>query len=285
MNTLANPPWDGCIVKIGGAAGVDVDGAARDAANVVRSGKALVLVHGASAATDRLATALGHPPRFVTSPSGHQSRRTDWRALEAFIMASSAQNRRIVSRLQSLGVNAIGLSGLDGALIEATRKDVLRVVEDGRVCVLRDDWSGKVRRVNAELLRSLCAAGYTPVVAPLGLGEKGEPLNVDGDRVAASIAAALRAEVLVLLTGVPGILREFPDEATLVRHVPPSEVEDALALVGGRMKKKVLAAREALDGGVRRVVIGTSRGASPLQRALEGRGTVLGEPLERVYAQ
>ena len=91
--------------------------------------------------------------------------------------------------------------------------------------------------------------------------------------------------VAVLLTGVPGILREFPDEATLVRHVPPSEVEDALALVGGRMKKKVLAAREALDGGVRRVVIGTSRGASPLQRALEGRGTVLGEPLERVYAQ
>jgi acetylglutamate/LysW-gamma-L-alpha-aminoadipate kinase len=273
------------VVKIGGAEGVDIDGATRDAARVVRSGRPLVMVHGASAATDRLANALGHPPRFVTSPSGHQSRRTDWRALEHFIMASSAQNRRIVSRLQSLGVNAIGLSGLDGALIEATRKDAIRVVEDGRVCVLRDDWSGKIRRVNGDLLRSLCAMGYTPVIAPLGLGERGEPLNVDGDRVAASTAAALRAEVLVLLTGVAGILREFPDEATLVRHVPPAELEGALALVGGRMKKKVLAAREALEGGVRRVVIATSRGAAPLRRALDGHGTVLGEPLERAYAQ
>jgi len=261
------------VVKIGGAANVDVDAACADVAALVREGERLVLVHGGSDAATRLGEALGHPPRFVTSPSGHTSRLTDERTLEIFVMATAALNRRIVSGLQARGVDAFGLSGIDGRALRARRKEAIRVVEDGRVRLVRDDWTGTPESANAVLLGSLLDAGHTPVLAPIGMGAGGEALNVDGDRAAALVAAALRARSLVLLTAVPGLLRAFPDEGSLVRRLAADEIEDAIEWAGGRMKKKVLAAREALAGGVERVVIAGSGGSRPLRDALDGGGT------------
>jgi len=264
------------VIKIGGAANVDVSATCRDVATLALEGRRLVLVHGGSGDTNRLAEELGHPPRFVTSPSGHTSRLTDRRTLEIFIMATAALNRRIVSELQALGVNAVGLSGLDGRLLEAERKAAIRVVENGRVRIVRDDWTGKPNKVNTGLLRMLSEAGYLPVIAPVAISPAGEPLNIDGDRGAALIASELQADTLVLLTGVPGVLRDFPDESTLIPHITVAELPDATAAVEGRMKKKLLGAREALDAGVQRVVIAGSSGDSPVRSALRGGGTVIG---------
>jgi acetylglutamate/LysW-gamma-L-alpha-aminoadipate kinase len=267
------------VIKMGGAAGVSGEHLAADVAELVRAGRRLVLVHGGSDETNRLAAELGHPPRFVTSVSGHTSRLTDRRTLEIFLMATALVNRTLVERLQGLGVNALGLSGIDGRLLEGTRKEAIRVVENGRQRVVRDDWTGKPERVNTALLATLCDAGYVPVVAPLAVSAKGEPLNVDGDRAAALVASALGAETLVVLTNVPGVLRAFPDEASLIPHVPASALEDVTGLAEGRMKKKLLGASEALAGGVRRVVIADGRREAPLSAALAGQGTVIGEAL------
>jgi len=264
------------VIKIGGAANVDVSATCRDVAVLVGEGRRLVLVHGGSGDTNRLAEELGHPPRFVTSPSGHTSRLTDRRTLEIFIMATAALNRRIVAELQGLGVNAVGLSGLDGRLLEAERKAAIRVVENGRVRIVRDDWTGKPNRVNSGLLRMLSEAGYLPVIAPVAISAVGEPLNIDGDRGAALIASELRVDTLALLTGVPGVLRDFPDESTLIPHISLAELAGATEAVEGRMKKKLLGAREALDAGVRRVVIAGTSGDSPVRSALDGVGTVIG---------
>jgi acetylglutamate/LysW-gamma-L-alpha-aminoadipate kinase len=269
------------VIKIGGAADVDVDAVCADVARIAATGRPLVVVHGGSADATRLGEELGHPPRFVTSPSGHTSRLTDRRTLEIYVMATAALNRRIVASLQAAGARAVGLSGLDGGLLRATRKDSIRVVEDGRVRIVRDDWTGRPVEVNRHLLETLVDASYLPVIAPLGLSERNEPLNVDGDRAAAMIAGRLRASVLALLTAVPGVLRAFPDESTLIRHVRRGALDEVLALAGGRMKKKVLGAREALDMGVRSVVIGASRGDAPVSAALAGAGTVFGAPLAR----
>jgi acetylglutamate/LysW-gamma-L-alpha-aminoadipate kinase len=264
------------VVKVGGGAGIAYDTLCNDLAALTRAGQRFVLVHGGSHETNTLAERLGHPPRFVTSPSGYTSRYTDRVTLELFLMATAGKvNKLIVERLQHVGVNAIGLSGLDGRILQGQRKAVIRIVEDGKQKILRDDWTGTVEQVNTDLLRLLLDAGLLPVIAPIAVSTIGEALNVDGDRAAAAIAAALGADTLVLLTNVPGLLRVFPDESTLVRHIPRADVEAYLPLAQGRMKKKILGASEALNQGVGRVILGDARVSEPVSRALAGEGTVI----------
>ena len=264
------------VVKMGGAEGIDMQALCGDVATLVQGGQRMVLVHGGSHETNVLSTKLGHPPRFVTSVSGHQSRYTDRETLEIFAMVVAGKvNKRLVECLQGVGVNAIGLSGVDGRLLEGRRKSVLKIVEEGRTLLLRDEWSGVVERVNVSLLTCLLEQGYTPVIAPLAVSYEGEMLNVDGDRAAAALAGALGAETLVLLSNAPGLLAHFPDENSLIPQIGRDELEARAACAEGRMKKKVLGASEALAGGVGRVVIADGRVQAPVSRALAGHGTVI----------
>lgn len=264
------------VIKVGGGEGIDYDALCADLATQWQAGERPILVHGGSHETNVLAERLGHPPRFVSSPSGYTSRYTDRQTLEIFMMVYSGKiNKLLVERLQRQGVNAIGLSGLDGRILEGTRKATIRIIEDGKQKVLRDDWTGTVEKVNAGLLRLLLENGYLPVVAPLAASSAGEAINVDGDRAAAAVAAALHAETLLLLSNVPGLLRDFPDENTLIRHIARASIEEFLPVAQGRMKKKVLGAAEALQAGVGRVIMGDARVAQPLGHALAGNGTVI----------
>lgn len=264
------------VIKVGGGQGIDYDALCADLAELYQAGQRPVLVHGGSHETNLLAGRLGHPPRFVTSPSGFTSRYTDRTTLEIFMMAYAGKmNKTIVERLQRLGVNAVGLSGLDGRVLEGTRKAVIRIVEDGKQKVLRDDWTGTIERVNAGLLALLLDRGFLPVIAPLAASTAGEALNVDGDRAAAAIAVALRAETLLLLSNVPGLLRHFPDEASLIPRIPRADVETYLEVAQGRMKKKVLGAAEAVAEGVGQVILGDARVPHPISRALAGHGTIV----------
>ncbi len=244
------------VIKAGGSAGVDRDSVADLVADVSRSDE-IVLVHGASAETDKLQAALGHPVETVISPSGHQSRRTDRRTLEIFAMAAlGVENFLYTEKLQARGIDAFGLSGLSGRLLVAKRK-VVRAVQDGKTVLLRDDFTGTVEVVNVPLLRQLMGPGRVPVVAPLALSTESEAVNVDGDRVAARIAVAIEADALLILTNVPGLLRDVRDPGSLV---PDVTLDEAERLAMGRMKKKILAAREAIEGGVGEVVIRSAAG-------------------------
>jgi len=235
-------------------------------------------VHGGSGETNAISEQLGHPPQFVTSPSGYTSRYTDRTTLEIFAMVTAGKiNTLLVERLQKLGVNAFGLTGLDGRLMVAKRKDAIRVIDPttGKQRMLRDDYTGKIETVNSALLHLLLDAGYTPVIAPLALSTEGEALNVDADRAAAMVAGAVAAEQLILLSNVPGLLRKFPDESTLIRHIDRDKVEQNLEFAEGRMKKKVLGASEALGLGVGQVIFADGRVEAPVANALAGNGTVI----------
>jgi acetylglutamate/LysW-gamma-L-alpha-aminoadipate kinase len=266
------------VIKLGGAAGVDAGAVLADVAGLAAEGRPVVLVHGTSAAADALAERAGVPVRRITSPSGHVSRYTDPETLELYVAAAAGQvNKALVAGLQGLGCNAVGLSGVDGRLLVARRKDAVRAVENGRQRIIRDDFTGQLEAVNGDLLRLLLAAGYTPVVAPLALGHGGERLNVDGDRAAALVAGALAASALILLSNVPGLLADFPDESSLVRRLPAEQLGRAEEMAQGRMKKKILAAREALAANVPAVILADSRCAGPIRAALAGEGTVIGD--------
>jgi acetylglutamate/LysW-gamma-L-alpha-aminoadipate kinase len=244
------------VIKAGGSKGVSRDAVADLVAEVARTDE-IVLVHGASAETDRLAKALGVPQEQITSPSGHVSRRTDRQTLEIFAMAAlGVENFHYVEKLQQRGIDALGLSGISGRLLVGKKKDV-RSVREGKTMILRDDYTGTVDAVNLPLLTQFIGPGRVPVIAPLALSTENEALNVDGDRVAARIAVAIDADALLILTNVPGLLRDIHDPSSLVAETTLAEAEQ---LAQGRMKKKILAAREALEAGVDEVVIRSATG-------------------------
>ena len=263
-------------VKVGGAAGIGFEELVQDVAQLWRNGTRMVLVHGGSNETNELSEKLGHPPRFVTSPSGYSSRYTDRRTVEIFTMACQGiVNASLVEQLQAAGVNCVGLSGMDGRILSARRKAAVRVVEDGRVKILRDDHTGTIESVNAALLESLISSGYLPVLGPPAISEDGLPLNVDADRAAAAVAAATGSEQLVILSNVPGLLSDFPDESSLIGEVPLGELDHFMQYAEGRMRKKLLGAAEAVRSGVRQVTLADARSRQPISRALAGNGTVI----------
>ncbi|MBI3241178.1 MAG: [LysW]-aminoadipate kinase [Chloroflexi bacterium] len=264
------------VVKMGGTTGVNVEAVMADIAVQVRAGQKMVVVHGGSGETNAISEQLGHPPRFVTSPSGFTSRYTDRATLEIFAMVTAGKiNTLLVEKLQKLCVNAFGLSGVDGRLMVAKRKDAIRIVENSKQRILRDDYTGKIEEVNSYLLLMLLDNGYTPVIAPLAISPEGDALNVDADRAAAMVAGAVAAEQLIILSNVPGLLRNFPDESSLIAHIDKAKVEQSLEFAEGRMKKKVLGASEALGLGVAKVVFADGRVETPVVNALAGKGTVI----------
>jgi [amino group carrier protein]-L-2-aminoadipate 6-kinase len=261
------------VVKIGGSNGVAISNIVREIAQCVADGQRIVVLHGGSDLTNTLSERLGHPVRMITSPGGMVSRYTDSETLSIYAMAVAGQiNTELVASLQQQGVNALGLAGVDGQLLHARRKSAVRsVMPDGRVQILRDDYTGQIDHVNDALLRQLLDVGYFPVIAPLALSRDGERLNVDGDRAASAVAIALHADALVIMTNVPGLLANPEDQATLIRTIPANRLADYMDYARGRMRKKLLAVQEALRNGIPRVCIGNNS----LLDVLDGAGTVI----------
>ena len=267
------------VIKVGGGEGIDYDGLCQDIARL----DDFILVHGGSGKLNEISEKLGHPPRFVTSVSGHESRFTDRQTLEMFNMIYAGyMNKMLVEKLQKLGVNAIGLTGMDGRLAVGRQKKALKIIENGKKQVLRGDHSGTIESVNTDLLSLLINQGYVPVLTPPAISDEGVAINVDGDRFAGQIAIAMNATKLLLLSNVPGLLKSIEDENSLIEQIPYDGIDSVISDVAkGRMKKKLLGAKEALDGGVGEVIISDARGGSPITHALSGKGTqVLQAPVQ-----
>ena len=266
------------VVKIGGANAVDPEGAVDDIATLVESGREVVVVHGGSTAVDETLERMDIEPTYVETPGGVTGRFTDAETMEVFSMVMAGKlNTELTTLCRNAGVDAVGLSGVDGGLLTGPRKSAVRVLEDGKKKIKRGDHSGKIESVNDDLLTSLLADGYTPVVSVPMLGEDDEwvAVNADADRSAAAIAGALGAD-LVLLTDVTGIYADPDDPDTLIESATtPAELDAVKDAAEGFMTKKVMAATEALDGGAPAVYIGDANRDAPVSSALDGTGTTI----------
>ena len=256
------------ILKLGGGAGVDHAAVLNNLASRVNNGEKWVLVHGCSDATNQLAEQVGYPAQTITSPNGHTSRYTDARTIEIFSAAAATVNQQMTATLASHAVKAVGLAG--PTIIYAARKKAIRAIRKGRQMVIRDDYSGKIKGINSEVLSALLDNGLLPVVAPLALGEDYERLNVDGDLVAANIANALDADSLIILSNVPGLLRDVEDMNSVIAQFRLGELATYEQYAAGRMKKKLIAAQTAE---AKRTILAGSTGDAPLDAALKGDGT------------
>ena len=262
------------VAKIGGARAVDPAGALADVASLVADGEQVVVVHGGATAVDDILEELGETPEYVETPSGVVGRFTDERTIEVFEMVLPGKlNTDLVAGLQAKGVNAVGLSGVDGALFSGPRKSVIRVVESGKKKIRRGDFSGTIEDVNADLLTTLLDGGYTPVVTVPMLADGTTPVNADADRAAAAVAGALDGR-LVSLTDVPGVLADPGDGSTLIGQASTeSDLADLEDAASGFMTRKVMAAIEALERGGEEVVVADANADNPITAALDGTGT------------
>ncbi len=263
------------VVKIGG----DVyqkglsSGLAEDIKNILEHEK-LVVVHGGGDEVTSIAQKLGKQQTFVTSPGGIRSRYTDEETVEILTMVMAGKiNKAIVRWLLSRGVNAVGLAGLDGGMLRAERKKKLVIIDErDRKRIIDGGYTGKIAKVNTGLLEMLVEKGYVPVVSPIALGEDYEFLNVDADRAAAQVAGALKADKVVFLTDVQGLLVKGEP----VKSLSMREAEELLPKIGAGMDKKVLASVEALKAGAKEAVISSGLIAEPVASALTHKsGTVI----------
>ena len=265
---------DVLLVKLGGG-DVDVDAVAEDLASL---GRPFVLLHGANKLRDELAQQLGRPPRVIESISGMTSVFSDDDAIDVLLAAyAGIRNKRIVEALRRRGVNAIGLTGLDGGLVEGEQNRGIRVEQDGRKLLLRDQ-SGKPRSVNGTLLRSLLADGYAPVLTVPIVGVDGAALNTENDEVLALLAAELGARDVVSLIEEVGLLEDPADPSSMVHEVDVADLETWETNVGGRMRRKIRALRNLFDAAGEpgpRFRMADGRSEAPVSGALAGAGTLI----------
>lgn len=237
------------VIKYGGSAMVDEklkDSFAQDVVLLNYVGINTVIVHGGGPQIGRTMEKMGKVPEFVAG-----MRVTDLETMEIVEMVLGGRvNKEIVALINKHGGKAVGLTGKDGRLIEARKTAARRYSEEkGGYEDLDIGQVGEVVRVNPEVLDALDAAEFIPIIAPVGVGELGESYNINADAVAGSVAAALHAEKLILLTDVPGVL---DTEKQLIPGLDQKIAEKLVeqGVISGGMIPKVKACFTALAGGV-----------------------------------
>lgn len=241
------------VVKYGGAAmaAADLkDAVMQDIALMKYVGMNPIVVHGGGPEVSAMSKRLGLESTFVDG-----LRVTDAATMEvAQMVLVGKTNREVVTHLGRHGIKAVGLSGQDGGLIRAT-KHLHRSVKTGEMVDL--GYVGDVAAIDVQVLESLTTAGFVPVIAPIGLGPGGAPYNINADTVAGAVAAALKAEKLVLLTDVEGVRADKDDPSSLMNRVTVEEIRSwtAQGKLEGGMIPKLQCCLEAMEGGVKRVHI------------------------------
>jgi acetylglutamate/LysW-gamma-L-alpha-aminoadipate kinase len=226
----------------------------------------VIIVHGGGKEVTKVCEQLGKEPKFVTSPSGIKSRYTDKETAEIFTMVMAGRiNKTIVQMLQKNGINAIGLSGVDAKVIQAERKKKLLIInEKGRKQAIDGGYTGKIKEINSNLIKTLLDQGLTPVISPIAISEESDFLNVDGDRAAAYVAGRVGTDKVLFITNVDGL---FMDDK-LVTKLTLAEAKEIRPKIGPGMEKKILASTEALDMGVKEALIANGQKENPISSAI-----------------
>ncbi|MEM1644453.1 MAG: [LysW]-aminoadipate/[LysW]-glutamate kinase [Ignisphaera sp.] len=261
------------VVKAGGRAlAQNVNNIVKDIAKISKN-EQVVFVHGGGDEVTDICKKLGIEPKFVVSPEGIRSRYTDEKELEVYVMVMGGKlNKTIVSKFVALNVNVIGISGADGPTLIAERKKKIVIVDErGRKRIIDGGYTGKIVRVEKDLITKLLSAGYVVVLSPIAVDIEGTLLNVDGDQAAYAIASALNANYLILLTDVEGVIID----GVVTKRLKISEVDNIIKNIGFGMNRKVMLAKKAIEEGVGKVIISSGLIENPITEALQGIGTVI----------
>lgn len=263
------------VVKIGGSilkSGFPYE-FKRDLKNLHEKNR-VVLVHGGGYLVTDTAKFMGREHKFIVSPNGMRSRYTDKETMEVYIMVMAGKiNKQLIAELNSSSIKAVGLSGADACMIKASRKKKLIIVDErGRKVAIDGGYTGKIEIVNADILNFLLDNKFLPVIAPIAIDDEYELLNVDSDRAAAYIAGALKADAMIMCTDVQGVILFDKKISRMDKYYAKENLEK----IGHGMKKKVYAALESLNLGLKEVIITSGLTKAPLTSAINHKaGTVI----------
>lgn len=260
------------IIKIGGGEEININGIMKDLSKLKEQ---FIIVHGANAFRDRLAEDLGRKKKVITSVSGYSSVFSDETAIDMIMMAyAGLRNKRIVELCQKNGINAIGLSGIDGKLIIGRRNKGIRVKEEGKLKIIRD-LSGKPKQINKKLLELLLKNNFVPVICIPIIDEDNFAINSENDDIVVVLQNTFKANKIIQLIDAPGFLAEKENPASLVKSINKDELKIIEEKVEGRMKRKILALRKLFENNTIKVIISDGRTKQPIKDALNGKGTVI----------
>jgi [amino group carrier protein]-L-2-aminoadipate 6-kinase len=254
------------VIKIGGSIVDGLHSSTISDLKKILEQEQVVFVHGGGKDVTVIGNKLGKEQKFIVSPGGVKSRYTDKETAEIYTMVMSGKiNKTIIRLLLNNGINAVGISGIDGSTIQALRKKKLLVVNDkGRKMIIDGGYTGKINKINTLLIKKLLEGNFVPVISPIALSEETEFLNIDGDRAAAYIAGGLSAEKVIFITNVNGLI--LNDE--LVKEMRYDEAKKSLPIIGHGMEKKVMACIESLDMGVQEAIIASGDVENPVSSAI-----------------
>ena len=193
------------IVKIGGGDQINIPAIINDLSGL---DERFIMVHGANALRDKIAHDLDIEKKVLTSVSGYSSVFSDEKVIDLMMMAyAGLKNKRIVELCQQHGINAVGLSGLDGKVIQGRRNIGIRIKEGSKVKIVRD-FSGKPRKINTTLLNLLIENGYTPVLCVPIIDENNFAINSENDDIVGLLQKELHAGKILQLIEAPGFLED-----------------------------------------------------------------------------
>jgi acetylglutamate/LysW-gamma-L-alpha-aminoadipate kinase len=255
------------VIKIGGSVVDGLHSTTLPDIRAIAKNDRLVLVHGGGKEVTTIATKLGKEQKFIISPSGVKSRYTDKETAEIYTMVMSGKiNKAIVGMLLRQDIKAAGITGIDGGLLKAERKKKLLIInEKGRKMAIEGGYTGKIYAVDPSLLDTLLDNEYVPVVSPIALSEEFDFLNVDGDRAAAYVAGGVKANKVMFITNVSGLMLDDK----LVTNMTLEQAKVALPKIGYGMEKKIIACTEAIEMGVKEAIIASGRVENPISSAIQ----------------
>ena len=260
------------IIKIGGGKEININGIISDLASVKEP---CIIIHGANALRDELAEKLGIEKKVITSVKGYSSVLSDENVIDLQMLAyAGLRNKRIVELCQQHNINAVGLSGIDGKIIQGQRNKGIRAKEGNKVKIIRD-FSGKPKTINTELLNLLLSNDYTPVLCVPIIDEKNFAINSENDDIVRVLQEAINADTIIQFIEAPGFLDDPDDPESLVKKISTAQLAQREEQVAGRMKRKMHALVKLFEDGAAKVIISDGRTEHPLNDALAGEGTVI----------
>ncbi len=254
------------VIKIGGdLLKENLNYVISDLLKIYAEDNKIILCHAGADIVTTVAEKMGKPQIFTYSKKGYKARYVDEETRDIYLMVvAGLNNKRIVKEMIVNNLPAVGISGVDGGLIIADRFKKAMVTIEGRK-KFKDNYTGKPSELNIQLIETLWNDNYIPVIASVAISKDNEIVDCDSDRISNAIAVATKADKLVLLTDVDGVLDE---NGKIINHIDSRSAEAILENVTGGMKTKIIMALESASEGIKQVIIASGLRENPILKAL-----------------
>ena len=260
------------IIKIGGGETINLEAIVKDLSNL---NEQFIIVHGANALRDELAEKLNYEKQILTSVSGYSSVYSDEEALNIMMMAyAGMRNKRLVELCQQIGINAIGLTGIDGKVVQGKRNKGIRIKDNGKLRIVRD-FSGKPSTINTELLKLLVDKGYVPIRTVPIIDENNFAISSENDDIVALLKKEMKSDKVIQLIEAAGYLEDASDKNSVIKNISKAELELLESKVKGRMKRKIKSLTKLFESDETTLYICDGRIENPITNGLNGGGTII----------